>query len=122
MTDKLPAAEGSGREPSPSNFHVVILNRLHHHIGELELSLSALPSAQHSSVTFTVAIEALADCQSSLCDVLQDVIELNASYGLSPVPAVDIDAVIQWCNAVRRQLDGAFMALVSANAGALLMS
>ncbi|MHB8334212.1 MAG: hypothetical protein ACYDEH_04845 [Acidimicrobiales bacterium] len=63
-------------------------------------------------MTVTAAIGALTEYQRTLSDVLRCVIELNARYGASLVVALDVDAVIEWCIAVRLQLDEAFTALV----------
>ena len=122
MIGKSPALEGSRRDPYPSTLHVAALAQLRHYIRELDRELFDLPSTLHTCVTFTAAIDALIECQCVLGDVLRCVIVLNALCGLSPVLAVDVDTFIQRCIAVKRRLDEALMALVSANEEALLMS
>lgn len=89
-----------------------ILFRLHRHVSDLEQRLSDKFTTQNADLTVTAAIGVLTECHRTLSDVLGCVIELNARYGPSLDVALDVDAVIQWCIAVRLHLDVAFTALV----------
>ena len=81
-----------------------------------------MPSAQCADRNVTAANGSLSDCRRILFDVLRCVIELNARYQRSLVPALDVDEVIQRCIEVKQQLDVDFTALGSANGEVLLMS
>ena len=110
MTDTLPTM-GTRSGPQSSTLDFALLIRLSHHIRDLEQRLSELSTPQNADLTVNAAIGVLTECQRTLSMVLQCVIELNARYGPSLVVALDVDAVIQWCNAVRLHLDAAFTEL-----------
>ncbi len=121
MTDTLPTV-GTRNGPQSSTLDATVLPHLRRHISYLEQKLSDLSTKQNVDLAVTAAIGTLIECQRTLRDVRRCVNELNARYGPSLVVALDVDAVIQWCIAVRLQLDEAFRALVSTNEEAPLMS
>ena len=110
MTDTLPTV-GTRIGPQSSTLDATVLTRLRCHISDLEQRLSDLSTPQNAVLTVTAAIGTLIECQRTLSDVLRCVIELNARYGPCLDVALDVDAVIEWCIAVRLQLDEAFTAL-----------
>lgn len=81
-------------------------------IGDLEERLELLSRSDTIERSFAEEVAALVECQWALLNVLEYVIDLGDCRERYSDPAVDLDAVVDWCIDVKFGLDSAFMAVL----------
>lgn len=79
-------------------------------IGEMQSRLASWSRSELVEMSMTERIEALTNCHRALHGVLECLIDLGNYWEPRAGGAFDLDAVLDWCIAVKVDLDHAFVA------------